>query len=180
MTPLQHVLTLLRDSGVTLEIKKCLFIPERNNSLGHVLRPGRPKPSETTTAAVHELNDPMTQTELRSFLSIRSVFRRFVSNVSRVAASLNRKLRKDQPTSSSSLATAKKDILEDLKTPLTNLSILALPRPSESTTMLVTLKLDLYHCNNRETPSPSQLDTGRARSTTRNRSWQLSAKCAWL
>lgn len=97
MVLLEQALALLRDAGVLLKLKKCPFFVEKINYLRKVIRPGLLKLYETTTAAVLELRDPATQTELRSFLGLCNVFSQFFSNFSRVAAPLNKKLRKNSP-----------------------------------------------------------------------------------
>lgn len=131
MTHFGKVLIFLRDAIVTLKLKKCPFFIENINGLGLVIRPGRLKLSKATTAAVRKINNRMTQTELRSFFRLSNIPRRFIPKLSMVAASLNRKLQKDQPTSFPCLTRAEKDAVENLVRLQTNLPILTLPRPIE-------------------------------------------------
>lgn len=96
---------------------------------------GIQKRFEATTAAVRELIDPSTQTELRSISGLCKVYRRFVPNFSRVAAPLHKKLRKDQHTSFPSPSPAEKSAVENLKTLLRNPSILPLARATSQYTV---------------------------------------------
>lgn len=80
--------------------------------------------SEATTAAVCELKDTTAQTEVRSFLGLCNLFRLFVPNFSKVAATLNKKLPNYQWTTLSSLTKARKNAVENLKTILINPPVL--------------------------------------------------------
>lgn len=73
--------------------------------------------------------------ELRSFLSLCNVFRRFVPNFSRVVSPLDRKLRIDQPTSFPFVTPAEKDAVENFMALLTNPPILAFPRTTGNYTV---------------------------------------------
>lgn len=68
------------------------------NNLRHVIRPGKLETDNTTALAVNKLKDTANETEFRSFLRLRSVFRRLMSNFSHVAALLNKKLFKIKAT----------------------------------------------------------------------------------
>lgn len=67
IAPLQQVMTLPRDAGVTLVLKNCLFAGAKINYLDDVIRLVGSELSETIAAALHELKNPTTPTELRSF-----------------------------------------------------------------------------------------------------------------
>jgi hypothetical protein len=97
---LQHVneaLTLLGNSGLSLKLKKCHFFSDTVDYLGHVLRPGRLGVAEKNTTALRTAPLPRTQTELRSFLGLCNVYRRFVPHFSALAAPLNALLCKGMP-----------------------------------------------------------------------------------
>lgn len=128
LTQLKRVLTLLRDAGVTLKLKKSSFLAETISYLGHVSRSGRIEIRTATTDAFGQLKNPTTQTEIRSFLGLCNIFRRFVPYLSKVAAPLNKKLCKDQLKSFPSLAVEEKQAVECLKDLLSNPPTHALPR----------------------------------------------------
>lgn len=63
----RQVLTLLWDAGGTFKLKRCAILAEKNNHLKHIVRLGRLELFLAASAAVRDLEDPVTQTELRSF-----------------------------------------------------------------------------------------------------------------
>lgn len=80
--------------------EKCTYFAETINRLDHVIRPDKFDVAESTTNAFRKIQDPAVQTEIRFFLGLCYVFRRFVRNVSRVIAPFNKKLCKDHAKSS--------------------------------------------------------------------------------
>lgn len=95
MPHLRQVLTLLSESGVTLELNRLLFLAENIDFLWNVIRPGRLKNFKTPTFDNKKLKYPINQTELRFFLGFCNVLSRYVPKFSRVSATLNKKLRND-------------------------------------------------------------------------------------
>jgi len=85
---LEEVLTLLRNAGVTLKASKCHFFPEEVEYLGHVIRPGRVHVLEKNFRALRGLRYPETQTQMKSFLGICGVYRRFVADFAKIAKPL--------------------------------------------------------------------------------------------
>lgn len=146
-TPQEHighvrkVLTLLHDAGVTLQLKKCKFFTETINYLGHVIRPRRLDISSHTTDAIRGLKALTSLTELRSFLGLCNVFRRFVPNFARLAAPLHQRLKKDQPATFGSLNEEELNSMNSLKNALISPPVLALPNNSGH------LTLDTDACN---------------------------------
>lgn len=66
--------------------------------MGHVISPGKIEVVSNTTESVEGLKKPSTVTELRSFLGLCNVFRRFVRILAGIASPSTKKLRKDAPT----------------------------------------------------------------------------------
>lgn len=128
MSHLWQVLILLKDSDVTLKLKKCCFLAEKCFYLGHVFRSGRLHIASTATSAVRQLKEPNNQTKLWSFFGLCNVFHRFVPNLSHVAAPHNKKPRKYEPTQLQTLSVPEKNTVVKPKFLLKNLSVLALPR----------------------------------------------------
>jgi Reverse transcriptase (RNA-dependent DNA polymerase) len=99
-THLRHVdeaLTLLREAGLSLKLATCHFFKDTVDYLGHVIRPGRLGVHEKNTDALKGATLPRTQTELRSFLGLCKVHRRFLPRFSALAAPLNIYLTKGNP-----------------------------------------------------------------------------------
>ena len=128
---LRHVheaLTLLRQAGLSLKLKKCRFFSQTVDYLGHVIRPGRLGVAEKNTESLRNAKLPRTQTELRSFLGLCNVYRRFVPRFATLAAPLNRYLTKGQPPILGQLTDDAVDAFNALRARLLSPPILALPR----------------------------------------------------
>lgn len=67
-------MTVLRDSRVTLKLKKCSFFSAKLNYLRYVIRTRRLGLSEAAAAAVQRLIDSPTEIELKTFLVLCNVF----------------------------------------------------------------------------------------------------------
>lgn len=89
----RRVLRLPSEAGDTLKLKKCELFAETIYYLDHAIRPGRPELALHTTDAVKKIQHCTTQSELRSYLALCILFRRFGSNLARLVASLIKKLR---------------------------------------------------------------------------------------
>jgi hypothetical protein len=96
---LDKVSSLLRDAGVSLRLDKCHFFRHRVNYLGHVIEPGKLSVQATKVDTILKAKLPRTKMELRAFLGICNVYRRFVSKFATIAAPLTRYSRKDSPDS---------------------------------------------------------------------------------
>lgn len=95
-------------------VEEVLYFRQKTSYLGHLIRQEQFKLSMAITAVIRELKDTTTQTELRSFLGFCNVFKLFAPKVSKVAALLNKKLGKVQPTSFPFFTLAIKDAAENL------------------------------------------------------------------
>jgi len=85
---LDEVLTLLGKAGVTLKASKCHFSQEEVEYLGHVIRTGRVHVLEKNLWALRGLRYPETQNQMKSFLGISGVYRRFVADFAKIAKPL--------------------------------------------------------------------------------------------
>jgi len=88
---LQHldkVQTLPGKAGATLKASKCHFFQEEVEYLGHVIRPGRVYVLEKIFRAHRGLRYPETQIQMKSFLGMCGVYRRFVADFAKIAKPL--------------------------------------------------------------------------------------------
>lgn len=74
------------------------------------------------------LRKARTVTEMRSFSGLCKIFRRLIPKFARIAAPLNRKLRKDEATKFDHLTEEERKNFETLKSKLIEPSLLALTR----------------------------------------------------
>ena len=91
------ILGTLRRAGVSLKLKKCSFFTKTVRYLGHVIKPGTLEIDSASTASLKNARAPETQSEIRSFLGMCNVYRRFIKDFSDVAEPLNALLRRGQP-----------------------------------------------------------------------------------
>lgn len=82
------------NAGVTLKLKNCHFFTETIDYLGHVIHSRRPKIASHSTDTIRGLQELTDITTLRSFLGPSCAFRQFILIFERLAAPLNKKLRK--------------------------------------------------------------------------------------
>ena len=89
---IQHVdaiLSTLQKAGVSLKLKKCSFFTKEVRYLGHIIRSGSLSVDETSTASLREAVRPETQSEVRSFMGMCNVYRRFVKGYTDIAEPIN-------------------------------------------------------------------------------------------
>ena len=89
LSHLDTVLTLLGKHGVTLKAQKCHHCTNEVEYLGHVVRPGRLSVNEKNIKAIKKASFPQTQTQLRSFLGMCNLYRRFTVDFAKNAKPLN-------------------------------------------------------------------------------------------
>jgi hypothetical protein len=128
MAPLDAVLHRLYRSKLTLNLKKCHFLKDTVDYLGHVIRPGQLSVAENNTTALKDMTHPTTQTELRSFLSLCNVYSRFVQGFAKIAAPLNILLRKGETLQLSPLFLEQVFSFETLRASLLHPPIIVLTR----------------------------------------------------
>ena len=73
-----EVLTALREAGVSLKLAKCNFFTDTVRYFGHVIKPGTMEVEEASKRALKGLRPPRTGSELKSFLGLCNVYRRFI------------------------------------------------------------------------------------------------------
>ena len=125
---LESVLKLLQEAGATLRLPKCHFFKEQVKYLGHILRPGKLAIYGRNLEAINKAIPPKTKTQVRSFLGMCNVYRRFVRGYTKIAHPLNQMVRKEQPETWDMLAPKELEAFNQLKKALITAPILALPR----------------------------------------------------
>ena len=121
---LRVVLDRLRRAGLKLKPKKCHFVRQSIEYLGHVITPEGLLPNPHQAEAVKNFPVPTSVTGVRQFLGLASYYRRFIRNFARIASplhSLTRKSAEFQWTDECQSA------FDHLKDKLTTAPILAYP-----------------------------------------------------
>ena len=65
--------------------------------LGHIIKPGHLEVDRAKTASLRDAKPPSSKTELRSFLGMCNVYRRFIAEFTNWARPLNKLLKKGEP-----------------------------------------------------------------------------------
>ncbi|GFQ89404.1 retrovirus-related Pol polyprotein from transposon gypsy [Trichonephila clavata] len=89
------VLQCIRDSGLTLNHKKCRLGQRSLKILGHLVDKDGIRPDPGKVEAVRKFPNPQTVSQVRSFLGICSYYRRFVHNFAGIARLLHELLKQD-------------------------------------------------------------------------------------
>jgi len=90
---LQVVLKVASEAGLTINWRKCQFLRQRVEFLGHVIENGRVGPSEHKTEAVRKFPEPNSVKQVQSFLGLSGYFRKFVPQYSVIARPLTNLLK---------------------------------------------------------------------------------------
>jgi len=123
---MDDILGLLRAAGVTLKFPKCRFSRTSVEYLGHEITPGRLGVLLAHTKALREAAFPTTRTQVRSFIGMCNVFRRFLPNFSRVATPLTDIMGSTGPVTVAPPTPEQLFAFEELKRRLTQPPVLAL------------------------------------------------------
>lgn len=123
-----QILRILKKAGVKLKLRKCEFFVERIKYLGHIVRPGTIEIDLARMSALKEMGHPQNQTQLRSFLGMCNVYRRFFPGYARIAHPLDKLLKKGQPVLLKPFDEACATAFETLKSSVLSPPILALPK----------------------------------------------------
>ena len=94
---LEEVFRRLCDANVKLNPKKCSFVKQRLEYLGHVVTPEGISPNPDKVRVVQEFPTPTKLKELRSFLGFANYYRRFARGFSNIANPLNALTKKNVP-----------------------------------------------------------------------------------
>jgi len=125
---LREVLSLLEKAGVLLKPSKCHLFQQEVEYLGHVVRPGQLLVNQNNIKSLAQALPPRNHTELKSFLGMCNVYRRFMQDYAHIAKPLTKLTGKKLPPVLPPLDAAQLAAFEDLKERVTSAPILAPPR----------------------------------------------------
>ena len=94
---LREVCQILRENKLFCKLKKCEFLKNSVEYLGHVLSDKGIQVDPRKIIAIESWPAPTNVSELRSFLGLASYYRRFVEGFAHVASPLTNLLHKDVP-----------------------------------------------------------------------------------
>ncbi|GFV01283.1 retrovirus-related Pol polyprotein from transposon 297 [Trichonephila clavipes] len=94
---LKIVLEVASDYGIEISFKKCQFLRNTIEFLGHIIENGRLFLSPSKTKAVINYPDLKNIKDVRRFLGLTGYFRKFLPSYSTIAKSLSGLFRKDSP-----------------------------------------------------------------------------------
>ena len=97
MDNLKKVFERLREAGLRLKPKKCYFLREEVEYLGHMVSADGVRPDPQKLTAVCKYVPPTDLKSLRAFLGLASYYRKFIPHFSRMASPLHALTRKDVP-----------------------------------------------------------------------------------
>lgn len=161
LSHLDRVFTLLGEAGVTLKPTKCHLFSNEVEYLGHIVRPGRILVNEKNLMAIRRAKFPQTQTQLRSFLGMCNVYRRFVANYAKVSAPLNHLVSSKMPKRLDAPKPPEQEAFDRLRELLCNPPVLAIPRPGAHYIVDVDASYDqLGCCLLQQQPSGEYLPVG--------------------
>jgi len=122
------VLTRLHEAGVTFNLEKCTWFSDEVEYLGHIVRPGQLHVHNKNVDASKHASIPITKTQLKSFLGMCNVYRRFVKDFAKRAKPLNAMTRVEIPPDLPKPTDASLAASDDLRQALLAQPILALPK----------------------------------------------------
>lgn len=94
---LKKVLHMLKERGLTLNKKKCVFRMNEIEFMGHLLSAKGIGPTESRVKALQEAREPTDSSEVRSFLGLVNFSARFISGLAMKAEPLRRLTQKNTP-----------------------------------------------------------------------------------
>jgi len=166
-TPEQHVkdvdavLTRLREAGVTLNLEKCTWFSDEVAYLGHIVRPGQLHVHKKSVDALKQASFSKTKTQLKSFLGMCNVYRRFVKDFAKRSKPLNAMTRAEVPPDLPKPTDAALAAFEDLRQALLKPPILSLPKANGKTVVDVDACADQLGCTLlQEQPDCNKLAVG--------------------
>ncbi|GBO12673.1 Retrovirus-related Pol polyprotein from transposon 17.6 [Araneus ventricosus] len=98
--------------GLEIKFKKCQFLMQKVEFIGHIIENGTIKPSIAKTLAVRKFPEPTTAKQVQSFLGLTGYFRKYIKDHSKITKTLSDLTRKENPFV---FGTQQKEAFEKLK-----------------------------------------------------------------
>lgn len=114
LSHVESISPLVSQAEMTLEFNECFFFSDASDYLDQIIAPRRLHIATKTIDDVRDFEYPTATFKLRSLLELCNVYRRFVPNLSRMAVSSNKRLRKGELTTFG-LNDKERQTVEDLK-----------------------------------------------------------------
>jgi RNase H-like domain found in reverse transcriptase/Reverse transcriptase (RNA-dependent DNA polymerase) len=130
----EEILSLLQQLGASLKLKKCHFFQSSVDYLGHVIYPRKLAVAQKNIESIGKAIYPTTRTQLRSFLGMCNVCRRFVDRFAKISGPLADILKRGEPEFFV-LNENQRHALNKLRYFLTNPPILTLPKEGKKFTL---------------------------------------------
>jgi len=140
------VLHCLREAGVTLILEKCTWFSDEVEYLGHIVRPGHLDVHNKNVDALKHAKFPTTKTQLKSFLGMCNVYRRFVKDFAKRAKPLNALTRAEIPPDLPPPTDVAIAAFEDIRNALLCTPVLALPKANRNLVVDVDACADQVVC----------------------------------
>ena len=122
---MDEILETLKQAGLTLKLKKCDFFL---NYLGHTIKPGFLEVANRNQEAIQQAEPPTTKTQVRSFIGMCNVCRRFVPQFAKIAAPLVELTTKEYPDKLPAFTELQVNSFNTLKQALLKPPFLRLPK----------------------------------------------------
>jgi hypothetical protein len=123
MEHVKVVLEILMKQQLYIKRSKCIFGQQEFQYLGHVISPKGVRVDPEKVEAIKKWPKPKTLKAMREFLGLTRYYRRFIQNYGKIAAPINRMLKKNNST----WTIAAEGAFENLKQVMIQASVLALP-----------------------------------------------------
>ena len=94
---ISRILVRLKEAGLTVNTKKCVWGQTHCEFLGHLVGGGMVSPAALKVEAVRRFGQPLTKTQVRQFLGLTGYYRRFIEDYAEHSFNLSEATKKSAP-----------------------------------------------------------------------------------